>query len=367
MTPEPSTSAGSSESVPAGKRKWLVVLRRVVVGLGLLCALLAVDGRMAAMIRFTNQAHVPGLNDDFKLLPELLPRGGAVLTELAAGLPHPYAEPKDFVLDLWLKRNRSIKGYRFYRQTAGPTEPVRAVMVDLLSQQGSFSPYIGPKLCGGYHADFAAKLEFGGKHVWMLVCLGCKEVLIYSDGKELICEVRREVAEKLADAWRDHLGIPYALVSTRLPLPLSFLADLDFRGTEAGKVTEEHIYSFYDRQSAPSAALGKVYFRTQSFYRNSDKSDDGRGAATINIQEETYASPAQAKERAKEIETRKGTPPKQYDRTFEDGFALENRVYWMSGFTRGRREGMPELLLVMKERLRRHCEETTTHEVRFYD
>jgi hypothetical protein len=336
------------------------------VGLGLLSALLAVDGRMAAMIRFTNQAHVPGLNDDFKLLPELLPRSGAVLTELAAGLPHPYGEPKDFVRDLWLKQNRSIKGYRFYKRQADPTEPVRAVMVNLLSQEGSFSPYTGPKLCGGYHADFAAKLEFGGKHVWLLVCLGCEEVLIFSEGKELICEVRREVAEKLADAWRDHLGIPYTLVSTRLPLPLSFLADFDFSGTEAGKVTDKHIYH-YDQETAPPAALGKVYFRTQRFYRDSDKSDDGRGSATIVIQEETYASPAQAKERAKEIETRRGIPPKPYDTTFEDGFALDNRVYWISGFTRGRREGMPEWFSVMKERLHRHCEETTTHEVRFYD
>lgn len=240
-------------------------------------------------------------------------------------------------------------------------------MVDLLSQQGSFSPYTGPKQCGGYHADFAAKLDFGGKHVWLLVCLGCEEVLIYSDGKELICEVRREVAEKLDDAWRDQLGIPHALVGTRLPLPLSFLSDLGFRGSEASNRSPDAYLEYDVRHRSPSDSLGKVYFRTQRFYRYADKSAEERGYAIIDLQEETYASPAQAEQRVKEIEAWKGTPFKDHESTFVEGFAMGNRVYWMSGFTRDRRERMPELLPDLVERLRRHCEETTTHEVRFYD
>lgn len=342
-----------------------MVIRWMALVVGLICAVLVVDGRIVAMIRFTNQAHVPGLNDDFKLLPELLPRSGAELTELAAGLPHPYAEPKDFIRDLWLEPNRSINGYRFYKRQADPTEPVRAAMLGLLSQQESFSPYIGPKLCGGYHADFAVKLESTGRSVWMLVCLGCKEVLIYSEGKELICEVRREVAEKLADAWRDHLGIPHALVGTRLPLPKSLFAELGLRSTEAHNLSSVDFH--HDRHRSPSATLGKVYFRTQRLYRNPDQSGGGRGYATIDLQEEIYASPAHAEQRASEIEGWKGTPAKGHERTFVDGFSLGNRVYWMSGFTYDRRGGMPELLSDLVERLRRYCEETTTHEVRFYD
>jgi hypothetical protein len=363
MTPEPSNTAGPSVADPAGKKKTRMIIRRAGLMLALCGALLVVDGRMAAMIRFTKQAHVPGLNDDFKLLPELLPQSRALLTELRTGLPHPFGEPKAFVRELWLKPNRSIKGYRFYKRPEDPTELVRAVMVDLLSQQGSFSPYIGPKQCGGYHADFAAKLEFGSKHVWLLVCLGCKEVLIYSDEKELICEMRREVVEKLEDAWRDQLGIPHALVGTRLPLPQSLFEELGLRSTEAHNLSPEGL-----ENRDPSAVLGKVYLRMQRFYRSADKRAGGRGGATIELHEEIFASPVQAEQRAKEIEARIGAPPQNLRRKFEDGFALGNRVYRMMGWTFDLSGGVyPDLLLVMKERLRRHCEETPTHEVRFYD
>ncbi len=363
MTPEPSNPAGPSAADPAGRKKARMIIRRAGLMLALSCALLVVDGRMAAMIRFTKQAHVPGLNDDFKLLPELLPQSRAVLTELRTGLPHPYAEPNAFVRDLWLKPNRSIKGYRFYKRQADPTEPVRAVMVDLLSKQGSFSPYTGPKQCGGYHADFAVKLEFGSKHVWLLVCLGCEEVLIYSEGKELICEVRQEVAKKLEDAWRDQLGIPHALVGTRLPLSPLLFEELGLRSSEAHNLSPEGL-----DYRGPSAVLGKVYLRMQRFYRSADKSAEGRGGATIELHEEIFASPVQAEQRAKEIEARIGAPPQNLRRKFEDGFALGNRVYRMMGWTLDPSGGVyADLLLVMKERLRRHCEQTPTHEVRFYD
>ena len=64
-------------------------------------------------------------------------------------------------------------------------------------------------MCGGYHADFAVRRESGGESKWFLVCLGCGEVLIYSKDKELVCDLEREAAQRLAEAWKDCQGIPF--------------------------------------------------------------------------------------------------------------------------------------------------------------
>jgi hypothetical protein len=51
MIPDPFPAAKNTDAAPAGRRRWRTVIRRAAVVLGLVCALLAVDGRMAAMIR----------------------------------------------------------------------------------------------------------------------------------------------------------------------------------------------------------------------------------------------------------------------------------------------------------------------------
>ena len=194
----------------------------------LIAALLVWDGRTVAMIRFAGNVHEPPLDSDFKQLGEVLPKSGAVLTEMYVGLSHPYFDKEEFVHELWSQPNRSIKGYRFQSQPATTSEVVKSAFVEVLSAGDSFRAYQGPKLCGGYHADFAVKLESGGVATWFLVCLGCGEVLIYSKDKELICELEPVAETRLREAWSDHLGEPFKLVQTRLPVSRDELEELGY-------------------------------------------------------------------------------------------------------------------------------------------
>lgn len=76
------------------------------------------------------------------------------------------------------------------------------VIQETLLDPGSFRPYSGPKLCGGYHADFAACLRASdGTEYWFLVCFGCHEVLCFSGSHELHCEMESDAMVSLEQAW----------------------------------------------------------------------------------------------------------------------------------------------------------------------
>ncbi|MEO7676825.1 MAG: hypothetical protein ABIV39_08705 [Verrucomicrobiota bacterium] len=91
------------------------------------------------------------------------------------GLPHNYFNEKKFVHELWNSSNISIHGYRFYKTPLESNKEFESVLYSLMTDQKSFTPYLGPKLCGGYHADFAVQFD----DFWYLVCLGCHEVLLF--------------------------------------------------------------------------------------------------------------------------------------------------------------------------------------------
>lgn len=134
-----------------------------VGGVLLLIVALAVwDGRTVAMIRFMGNAHRPSLDSDFERLGELLPVGPE-LAEMNAGLPHPYHDKDEFFRELWKGGNQSIHGYRFYKRPEKPSAAVAATFGEVLADRRTFTPYGGPKMCGGYHADFAVRLESGGE------------------------------------------------------------------------------------------------------------------------------------------------------------------------------------------------------------
>lgn len=336
-------------------KRWGRWLKWVCGLLLLIAALLAWDGRALAMIRFAGNVHEPRLDSDFKQLEELLPKSDVVVAEMYVGLPHPYGEKDEFVRELWSQPNRSIKGYRFQRQPATPSEVVKTALVEVLSARESFRAYQGPKLCGVYHADFAVKLESGGVATWFLVCLGCGEVLIYSKDKELICELVREAELRLEDIWRDHQNIPFALVGTRLPIKQAILTVFGIGGHDASN-SNRLLY-------APAAALGKMYGRSQNLFWTMPGPDSVAINASARLWEETYESPQQAELRVKELFEQIRPTKGRKRTTVDEGFRFENRVYWIEGGSRANQEDLRRIL----ERVRRYCEETRTHDVRFYD
>ena len=334
--------------------------RKIIYALAILlviAAALAWDGRAVAHVRFAGDAHRPSLNHDFSRLATVLPGGTPALTELYRGLPHPFHDRETFARELWTTSNRSIHGYRFYKQPGSPSAAVRSTMVDVLSKKKSFRAYGGPKMCGGYHADFAVKLEDGGNSTWFLVCLGCGEVLIYSKGKELICEFEKEAELGLKEAWKDHLGIPFTAFGTRLPINVSALATwgLVERGTWDSRPIE----------ASPPGTQARALVRTQSLGIYPRKRKPEEQIHSFKLVEETYESAEQAERRAKDFYPRQPsvTGRKKGMASPREGFAFEKRVYWISGRDENSREEVRRVL----DLLRRYCEETSTHEVRFYE
>lgn len=337
-------------------KRWGRCVKWVCGVLLLIATLLVWDGRTVAMIRFAGNVHKPGLDSDFKQLDELLPRPGAVLAEMYVGLPHPYFDKEEFVRELWSQPNRSIKEYRFERQPATPSEVVKSAFVEVLSARESFHAYQGPKLCGGYHADFAVKVESGGVATWFLVCLGCGEVLIYSKDKELICELEPVAETRLREAWSEHLGEPFKLVQTRLPVSPA--------GLEKWGLTE-YSRSLSDRPPGKKPRVLPGNVRGQTVFCGGTETDAESPLVVFNLREESFRTEEEAAGRVEELKEPAESPATGRDGSIriEEIFSVGTQVYAISAKTQDQADPSRSLI----ERIRRHFETTAPQELKQFE
>ena len=264
----------------------------ISVVLVLLAAILLWDGRIVAQVRFSGIPHRPSFARDFSRLPALLPAGAPAVLRIHRGLAHPYHDKGEFARELWGMPNQSILGYRFHKEQENLSEDLKQRLADALSQPGSFHRYLGPKMCGGYHADFAVRLGGDGKDCWMLVCLGCEEVLIRSDDGELICDLEPLGATLLRDIWSEHLGEPYKTVATRLPVLTEVLDSWEFKEYRRG-------HSEYPPGRRPAIAPGNV--RQQTIYSTEFGADLKSPRFVYFLREETFVTEDDAISRLAEL------------------------------------------------------------------
>lgn len=327
--------------------KWRKRLGYLASGLVLLAAVLAWEGRAIAMVRFTGKVHTPIVDRNFTQLESLLPQASPLLAEMYEGLPHPKWDRREFVSELWMSSNQSIQGYRFYKRPAAPSASVQSILLDVLARKESFEPYPGSKMCGGYHADFAARLEADGKSTWFLVCLGCHEVLIHANGKELICDLERHAARRLEEAWMDFQGLPFSILETRLPLRQEALGAWGFIGKEA-----------WNDPLSPPAEGARLRLQDLAVKAAAGESQEEMGYWRLT--EESHPSEESAGRQMQRME--KARAKRKGQGRWQEGFAHGDKVYWIWVYDeRALDEGLRFL-----DRLRRYCEETPTHEVRFY-
>ncbi len=180
--------------------------RLVRLSLGLLLAIAlaltaAWNTRLGADLRFTGRAHIPSVDADFSRLPRVAPGTGAKLVQVLRGLPHPFQAPEEFRRELWNAPNRQVAGYRFHDKPARLAPETLATLAKHLTAPSSFLPYTGPKLCGGYHADFAAEFNETGETVQVLVCLGCHEAILVSPNGSLITDLAQPAYRDIRVAW----------------------------------------------------------------------------------------------------------------------------------------------------------------------
>lgn len=269
-----------------GKLVWIVSV------LVLLAGILLLDGRIVAQLRFSGIAHQPSFERDFSRLPTLLPTGKSAVNQIYRGLAHPYGDQEEFVRQLWRTPNRSILGYRFRKEQENLSEDHKQRLAQILSRPDSFHPYLGPKLCGGYHADFAVMLGGDGKERWMLVCLGCGEVLIRSDDGEVICDLEPLAETLLEEIWSEHLGAPYKMVASRLPVPTEVLDSWSFKEYRRG-------HSKYPSGLRPAIAPENV--REQRIYSIETGTDPDSPRYVYLLREETFATEEDANSRFGEL------------------------------------------------------------------
>jgi hypothetical protein len=281
-----------------------------------------------------------------------------------AGLPHPFFDEGEFVWKLWTTSNRPIHGYRFYREPIIPAAAVRTRIVDVLSKKESYRAYRGAKACGGYHADFAVKLESAGRSSWLLVCLGCGEVLLYSEGGELICELEREAERQLEEAWKDHQGIPFVSFSSRLPIKRDTVLNWGFYFSDA-----------WDSSSVEWGHEGVSFQALARIQKLTVRRPPGNPSAprmSFELREEAHETSELAEQRLKQLYEAAGRVRRRKQdatqaspaplRPPRERFVCGKHLYWITGDKGTSRKDVRRV----RDLVRRYCEEIDPHEVRIY-
>ena len=198
VRPTPSAMRDIPDEKATRPRKciWRWVL--IVAALSLIYA----GPRLSTTLRFAGRAHVPSLSGDFTRLDILLPPSSSTVSSFHLGLPHNYFASDEFLKSVWFTFTTSHHGYRFRSFAWTPSPRFADLVQRLFTEKSTFTPYGGPKLCGGYHADFAVQLDAPKRAVEFMVCLGCHEVLLFAPSGECIVELSDESYRMFTEAWK---------------------------------------------------------------------------------------------------------------------------------------------------------------------
>jgi hypothetical protein len=211
-------------------------------------------------------------------------------------------------------------------------------------------------MCGGYHADFAVMLGGDGKQRWILVCLGCEEVLIRTGDGELICELEPLAYGQLLDAWREHLSGHFELVATRLPVPAGELEKMGYK---------EHRRTYSKKSFGKNPHLISGNVRGQTIFSVETEPDSKSPRVTLFLREESFATEQEAAARISQL----GDPALAARRaskgstTVEQFFSMGTRVYAVSSHQESSGPEIPGML----EWLRKYCDTAQPREVKQFE
>jgi len=111
-------------------------------------------------------------------------------------LPHQSWEGELLKKELATKKTITIHGFPFYERplsiAAADVEELRRLSV----AADSFSPYGGPKACGGYHPDYCLAWKDGPTTYELLICFGCHEMKLFSPKQEELADIRKDAFER---------------------------------------------------------------------------------------------------------------------------------------------------------------------------
>ncbi len=146
--------------------------------------------------------------DSFDHLPlflEAAKQSNAI--ELVEGLPQRTKKVEE-------KEKFEIHGHGFYKRIVKVSANDKNRIKEILSDETTFRPYKGPKLCGGFNPDFCIGLKGKEGTSQYLISFWCTEVKAYKGQLELYVELSDEghvALHKILSSYSDRLP----------PLPLS--------------------------------------------------------------------------------------------------------------------------------------------------
>lgn len=152
--------------------------------------------------------------------------------EVMEGLPHEMFERGLFESESKRTKTVRVAGSLFYERLLPVTVPHVGVIEEVLKEPTTLVPYGGPKLCGGFHADYAMRWKRGDEVLMSaLVCFGCHEVL-FIRGEEkagVFFDLSKESYEGLRSVLRTYrqerpvpgaaLGAPSKPVAPKVEIP----------------------------------------------------------------------------------------------------------------------------------------------------
>ncbi len=139
------------------------------------------------------------LRDSFKFRPFASQIRNAESFALYEGLPHQFSEASLLRSELASKETLRIERFDFYKKAVPITPTDLDALVHLSSSSSTYVTYSGPKLCGGFHPDFALTWSNGATRMSLLLCFGCGEMFFYDGSRNLLLNLRHESWEQFGE------------------------------------------------------------------------------------------------------------------------------------------------------------------------
>ncbi|TLD71600.1 hypothetical protein FEM03_05515 [Phragmitibacter flavus] len=110
--------------------------------------------------------------------------------EIYEGLPHSFWETDSYEQQRTTANVRKVQENHFYADKLTPSKTDASILNTLILNPQSFVKHQGPKLCGGFHADWLIEWESpSGERHQLHLCFGCGEAAIYGPKHQLHCEL----------------------------------------------------------------------------------------------------------------------------------------------------------------------------------
>ena len=141
--------------------------------------------------------HLLNLSSDFQEIPGVLPPPSEP-TSAHEGMPDPLSPRGLPRAEVLFKPRKTFHGHIF-RPEKQRGERIRNIG-KVLSERRSYEPWSGHKMCGGFHADYYLAWDVNSKKWEAMVCMGCREAILYHAGKSLRCDLSRDAVTRIQTA-----------------------------------------------------------------------------------------------------------------------------------------------------------------------